>query len=287
VDASHACPITRVNRRRSLSPSPSRALRSLILLLVVLYSPAGAFAAPASPAGSRHAPLVAAAADLKFALDEIVGRFQRETGVDARVSYGSSGNFARQIEQGAPYELFLSADESFVHALARQGLTRDAGELYAVGRLAVYAPHGSPLVPDPGLENLRLRVDAGKLGRFAIANPEHAPYGRAAEQALRAVGVWDAVRPRLVYGENVAQAAQFASGGSADGGIIALSLALSPELARRGGYALLPASLHAPLRQRMVLLANASPDSIRLYEYLRSSASRAILARYGFELPPE
>ena len=125
------------------------------------------------------------------------------------------------------------------------------------------------------------------MGRFAIANPEHAPYGRAAEQALRARGLWQALRPKLVLGENVAQAAQFASGGDTEGGIIAYSLALSPELRRRGTFALIPDSMHAPLRQRMVLLQGATPAAERLYEYLRSPPSREILARYGFVLPAE
>lgn len=276
-----------MSRRRSLLSRLRLALHACAGTCAVATTLALAATGTASQAADVDAPLVAAAADLQFALDEIVQRFRHETGIAARVTYGSSGNFARQVEQGAPYELFLSADESFAVALAARGLTRDQGALYAVGRIAVYAPLGSPLVPDAGLENLGRLLAAGRLGRFAIANPEHAPYGRAAEQALRARGLWEAVRPRLVLGENVAQAAQFASGGSADGGLIAQSLALSPELQRRGHSVALPASLHAPLRQRMVLLDGASPAAERLYEYLLSPASRAILVRYGFEPPPE
>jgi len=232
-------------------------------------------------------PLVAAASDLKFALDDIIGEFRRDTGLDVRVTYGSSGDFARQIRQGAPYELFLSADEQFVKILADRGLTRDGGELYGLGRIVLFAPTGSPLVPDPRLEHLSRRLKDGSAGRLAIANPEHAPYGRAAEQALRSLGLWEAARARLVLGENVAQAAQFASSGNAEGGIVAYSLALSPELGRRGSYALIPQALHAPLRQRMVLLARASPAAVRLYDYLRSPAGRAILTRYGFALPED
>lgn len=232
-------------------------------------------------------PLVAAASDLKFALDEIAERFRADTGIAARIAYGSSGNFTRQIARGAPYEVFLSADEQFVGELHAQGLTRDAGDLYAIGRIVLFAPAGSPLEPDPNLDGLAKRVGAGQVGRFAIANPEHAPYGRAAEQALRARGLWEALRPKLVLGENVAQAAQFASGGDTEGGIIAYSLALSPELRRRGTFALIPESMHAPLRQRMVLLQRATPAAERLYEYLRSPPSREILARYGFVLPAE
>jgi molybdate transport system substrate-binding protein len=137
------------------------------------------------------------------------------------------------------------------------------------------------------MKHLAARLASGEAGRLAIANPEHAPYGRAAEQALRSLGLWDAVRPKLLLGENVAQAAQFASSGNADGGIFAYSLALAPALRDRGAFVLLPESLHAPLRQRMVLLQEASPAAGRLYDYLRSPPGRAILRQYGFVLPED
>lgn len=238
-------------------------------------------------ARTSPAPLVAAAADLKFALDEIIVQFGRDTGETVRVTYGSSGNLARQIAQGAPYELFLSADEQYVQWLAARHLTRGDGELYAIGRIALFAPHGSPLRPDPRLSHLARRLSDGTAGRLAIANPEHAPYGRAAEQALRSLGLWEAARPHLVLGENVAQAAQFAASGNSDGGLIAHSLALAPELRRRGSFALISDSLHEPLRQRMVLLVDASPTAERFYEYLRAPAGRGILAGFGFTLPGE
>jgi molybdate transport system substrate-binding protein len=254
------------------------------LVAALLLSPAISLARDAgSPAAP--APLVAAASDLQFALDEILAQFRRDTGTAARVTYGSSGNFTRQIEQGAPFELFLSADETFIERLAERGLTRDRGELYAIGRIALFVPNGSSLQADPQLADVAGRLARGTLGRLAIANPEHAPYGRAAEQALRALGLWEQMQPHLLLGENVAQAAQFASSGNADGGLVAYSLALGPALRGRGTFALLPESLHQPLRQRMVLLERASPGAARLYEYLRSPASRAILARYGFLLP--
>jgi molybdate transport system substrate-binding protein len=268
-------------RRFELAPLLACAVLSIA---VASLAPCNARAEPKTPA-STTPPLVAAASDLQFALDEIVARFQRDTGIAPRVSYGSSGNFTRQIEQGAPFELFLSADEAYVDRLAARGLTRGDGALYAIGRIVLFAPHGSPLEPDPGLENLAARLASGESGRLAIANPEHAPYGRAAQQAMRSLGVWDAVQPKLLLGENVAQAAQFASSGNADGGIIAYSLALAPALRERGRFALLPESLHAPLRQRMVLLKRASPAAARFYDYLRSPSSRAILGQYGFVLP--
>ncbi len=236
---------------------------------------------------ARPPALVAAASDLKFALDEILLRFRADTGFAVSVTYGSSGNFARQIAQGAPFELFFSADEALVQSLAARGFTRGTGDLYGIGRIVVFAPHDSPLVPDPRLENLGQRLADGSAGRFAIANPEHAPYGRAAEQALRALGLWEAARPTLVLGENIAQATQFAAGGSTDGGIIAYSLALAPSIRTRGSFALIPDTLHAPLRQRMVLLNGASPAAERLYAYMRTTGSREILSRYGFVLPAE
>ena len=224
-------------------------------------------------------PLIAAAADLKFALDDVVAQFQRDTGQRVRVTYGSSGNLARQIAQGAPYEMFLSADEQYVQWLADRALTRGEGDLYAIGRIAIFAPHGSPLRPDERLSHLARRLSNGTVGRIAIANPEHAPYGRAAEQALRSLGLWEAARPHLVLGENVAQAAQFAASGNADGGIIAYSLALAPELRRRGSFALHP-RIAARSRCASAWCCSQAlrPRRERFYEYLRSPAGRAILA---------
>ena len=264
----------------------TRRLPAIALLALAAHATAGAETGPAtSTQDAGTTVLVAAASDLKFALDEILAVFRAGTGIDVRVTYGSSGNFARQIEQGAPFDLFLSADESYVERLAQRGLTRDRGAPYAIGRIVLYVPRGSPLAPDAELRGLARRLTDGSAGRIAIANPDHAPYGRAAEQALRRLGLWEAVAPRLVLGENVVQAAQFASSGNAEGGIIAYSVALAPALRDRGTFVLLPESLHAPLRQRMVLLSRASPAAVRLYEYLQAPAARAVLVRYGFALP--
>jgi molybdate transport system substrate-binding protein len=265
----------------------ARLLLSAAATLALVAASAAAEQPSPRVAGTPPAPLVAAAADLKFALDEVIAQFRRDTGEPVLVTYGSSGNLARQIAQGAPYELFLSADEQYVQWLADRDLTRGGGELYGIGRIAIFAPHDSPLRPDERLSHLARRLSDGTAGRLAIANPEHAPYGRAAEQALRSLGLWEAARPHLVLGENVAQAAQFAASGNADGGIIAYSLVLAPELRRRGSFALIPESLHEPLRQRMVLLVGASPTTERFYDYLRSPAGRRILAGYGFALPGE
>jgi molybdate transport system substrate-binding protein len=239
-----------------------------------------------SPAAAA-APAVAAASDLKFALEEIAGQYRTESGREVRLTFGSSGNLARQIEQGAPFEVFLSADEDLVFALADKGLTRDRGASYAIGRIVLFVPVGSPVEPDGELEGLRRALDAGQVKHFAIANPEHAPYGRAAEQALRRAGLWQQLQGRLVLGENASQAAQFAVAGDTEGGIIPHSLALAPTMANRGRYALLPESSHAPLRQRMALLKRARDDGARFYAYLQGPAARAIMRRHGFTLPGE
>ncbi|MDO8863399.1 molybdate ABC transporter substrate-binding protein [Haliea sp. E1-2-M8] len=232
-------------------------------------------------------PVIAAASDLKFALDEIAGAFTVDTGHEVRLTYGSSGLMATQIRNGAPFQLYLSADEDYVLQLHADGYTRDQGTLYAAGRLALVVPHNSPLPVAGNLDGLGLALRAGQVRRFAIANPEHAPYGARAREALQHAGLWELALPRLVYGENVSQAAQFATGGSAEGGIIALSLALSPALAAVADYAVIPASYHAPLLQRMVLLQTAGATAEAFYAYLQQSAARAVMRRYGFTLPDE
>ena len=228
-------------------------------------------------------PNIAAAADLQVVLPEIVAAFRKATGRDVRVSYGSSGNFRRQIADGAPFELFLSADAAYVDALVAERRTLGAGVVYAVGRLALYTPRGSPVVADPQLEDLANAVRDGRLRKLAIANPDVAPYGRAARQALMRAGLWDAVMPHLVLGENVSQAAQFAASGAAQAGIIGHGLAMSPSLVERGTSVILPASSHDPLVQKMVLLKGAGDTARRFHEFLQQAAARAIFARHGFE----
>jgi len=255
--------------------------RRLLAILLSLALPLAA--APAA----AQAPAIAAAADLKFALAELADRFKAATGREVRVAFGSSGNFTQQIENGAPFELFLSADEGYVERLAAKGLTRDAGVLYAIGRVVLFVPAGSPLKADPTLVDLRAAIGDGRLKRFAIANPEHAPYGRAARETLQAAGLWDAIRPALVLGENVAQATQFAAGGNAQGGIVASALTKTPEVARLGTAVLLPASMHKPLRQRMVLLRNAGPVAAEFFAWLQTKPAREVFVRHGFALPGE
>jgi molybdate transport system substrate-binding protein len=253
----------------------SRAALSLLLLATLLTTTVAA----------QRPPVVAAASDLNVALPEIVRRFERDTGTRVDLVFGSSGTLTRQIQDGAPFEVFLSADEAFVETLATAGLTRGRGTLYGVGRIVLFAPIGSPLNPRDGLDGLARLVASGAVRRFAIANPAHAPYGRAAEAALRTHGVWTALQPHLVLGENVSQAAQFATTGNAVGGIIAYSLALAPNLQGRGRYALISADDHPPLRQRMVLTRRAGDVATRFFDYMQTPPARALLERYGFGLP--
>jgi molybdate transport system substrate-binding protein len=227
---------------------------------------------------------VAAAADLQFALDELTAQYAKQAGKKVQVSYGSSGNFFAQIQNGAPFDVFFSADIDYPRKLESAGLA-EPGSLYqyAVGQIVIWMPHDAP-------------VDLAKLGwkallhpsveKIAIANPEHAPYGRAAIAALRSAGVYEQVRGKLVYGENIAQAAQFVSSANAQAGIIALSLAVSPAM-RDGKRWEIPADMHPRIEQAAVILKSAKDKgSARAFlAFVRSSAGRKILESYGFTLP--
>jgi len=234
---------------------------------------------------AQRPPTIAAAANLNFALTDIANQFERAQGARVELVFGASGTLTRQIQDGAPFEMFLAADEEFPNQLSAAGLTRDPGVVYAVGRLVVFAPKGSPLAVDEQLQGLARLVKAGGTNRFAIANPEVAPYGRAAEAVLRKRGLWDALRPNLVLGDSITQAAQFATTGNAVGGLIAYSLVLTPGFADRGTYAVIPEADHPPLRQRMVLLKQAGPIAAQFYAYLRGEAARGILRKHGFAVP--
>ena len=247
-----------------------------------LVAVAAAALALTATARAADAPNVAAASDLQFALPDIAAAFTRTTGREVRLSFGSSGNFRRQIAEGAPFELFLSADAGYVDALAREGRTEGPGVVYAIGRLALFVPNGSPLEPDPTLRDLARALQDGRLVKLAIANPEHAPYGRAAREALMHAGLWQAVAPKLALGENVSQAAQFAASGAAQAGFVPDSRARAPALAARGRFVVLPASMHVPLVQKMVLLRGAGSTARAFYDFLRQPAARDVFERYGF-----
>ncbi|MFP4262908.1 MAG: molybdate ABC transporter substrate-binding protein [Halomonas sp.] len=256
--------------------------RALLLGLALLLSP---------PALAEERPTVAAASDLQFALSEAAERFTAETGQELRLNFGSSGNFRRQISQGAPFELYLSADEAYVKALHREGHLEDEGVIYAVGRLAWLQPAGGDDLPgeDEPLAAVREALAAHAAGegrpRIALANPEHAPYGVAARQALEHAGLWEETAPLRVLGENVSQAARFALSDDARGGLVAESLALAPSIAERSEHVLIPEAWHEPLIQRMALVEGAGETARAFYAWLQQEEARAILADYGFRAP--
>jgi molybdate transport system substrate-binding protein len=232
-------------------------------------------------------PTVAAASDLKFALEEVASQYQKNTGKNIQLIFGSSGNFYSQILQGAPFHIFMSADENFVFKLNNAGKTQDKGRLYAYGRIGIMVPKGSSIKADSQLKDLSAALQDGRLKKFAIASPEHAPYGMRAKEALQHNGLWSAIEPKLVIGENISQAAQFATSGSTEGGIIAYSLALAPQVAKLGDFALIPQNWHQPLAQRMVLLKNAPPAATEFYQFIASPQAQTIMIKYGFVMPAQ
>ncbi len=252
------------------------------MLLALLFSNSTGFN---SAYASGPPATVAAASDLKFALEEIALAFEKQSGKKLRLIFGSSGNFYTQIMQGAPFHLFMSADEAYVNKLYAAGKTVDSGNIYALGRIGIFVPHNSAVKADSNLDDLAKALMDGRLNKFAIANPEHAPYGDRAMQAMQHKGIWNQIKPKLVYGENITQAAQFAQSGSTQGGIIALSLAKAPAIAQHGQFALIPESWHKPLVQRMVVIKNAPDNAHEFYRFLSTEPAQVIFKKYGFELP--
>lgn len=242
------------------------------------------------PAPMRAQTLrIAAAADLQFAMNDLAGHCEKSTGQKISVSYGSSGNFRTQIENGAPFDLFFSADVQYPKLLISAGLAdADTLYVYAHGRLVLWAPAGANLqLPRRGFQALQ----DPRVTKIAIANPEHAPYGRAAVAALQKAGLYDALKAKLVYGENISQAAQFAESGSAQVGILALSLAYADSM-KSGEHWEVPADLYPPLEQAAVVVhASANkPGALAFLEYVKSADAKEILAHYGFTLggaPPK
>lgn len=229
---------------------------------------------------------IAAAADLKFAMADLAAQFQKQTGTKVDATYGSSGNFFAQIQNGAPFDLFFSADIEYPRKLDSSGLG-EPGTLYeyAVGRIVIWTPPDSQIdVPKQGWKAL---LDP-RVQKIALANPEHAPYGRAAVAALRKAGIYEQVAAKLVYGENIAQAAQFVQSGNAQAGIVALSLAISPAM--NGGRRWeIPADMHPPIEQGAIVLKHASNKSAArsFLDFVKGPAGRATLAKYGFAFPAE
>lgn len=252
-------------------------LKRLTALLLIVLSAAPLWAAPEIT--------VAAAADLNAALSEIAANYQKQTGRMVKLAFGSSGNLTTQIENGAPFDVFLSADTGYPKKLIDDGFA-DPNSLftYAVGRLVLWMSATSSL--DAQHQGMQVLLDPS-VKKIAIANPEHAPYGRAAVAALKHYKLYNKVTDRLVLGENVAQAAQFVESGNAQIGLVALSHALAPAMNERGKYWEVPADAYPPLDQGAVILSHshAQTEAAEFLDYLKSSAATEILRRYGFSLP--
>jgi len=227
--------------------------------------------------------LVAAAADLKFAMDSVVAVFTRANPtINVKVVYGSSGNFFQQISNGAPFDIFFSADIDYPRQLQQRQLTLSEPKLYGIGQLVLWSK-----TLDPAKEDMKSLLN-GSVKKIAIANPQHAPYGKRAEESLRYYQLYDKIKDKLVLGENIAQTAQYAASGAADVGIIALSLALSPTMQQSGGkYWLIPARSHQPLQQGYAILPHAknNPGAEKFATFFTSAAAAAVLKNFGFGQP--
>jgi molybdate transport system substrate-binding protein len=237
-----------------------------------------------APAQAAEKITIAAAADLKFAMDEVATSFRKaHPGDEVEVIYGSSGKFHTQIQQGAPFDIFFSADVGFARELKAAGQAITEPKLYAIGRIVLWST-----TRDASKMTLTDLTDPA-IKKIAVANPKHAPYGKRAEEALRAVGLWDTLESKLVFGENIAQTAQYVQSGAADVGIIALSLAINQELASKGGYALIPDDKHSPLEQAYVITKHGDGNALAsaFATYMETSDARHIMTRYGFVLPGE
>ena len=227
---------------------------------------------------------IAAAADLKFAMADLQAKFEKQGGAKLDVSYGSSGNFLTQIQNGAPFDLFFSADSEYPKKLGSAGLT-EPGTLYeyAVGRIVMWTGADSGI--DVAQDGWKALQDE-RVKKIAVANPEHAPYGKAAVAAMKKAGIYEQVKAKLVYGENISQAAQFVQSGNAQVGLVALSLAVSPAM-KNGKRWEVPADTYPPIQQAVVVLKAAkNKDGARKFvEFVKSPAGREILERYGFTVP--
>jgi molybdate transport system substrate-binding protein len=251
------------------------SLKLIFILLSVLF--AGSHA-------RGQAVSVAAAADLKFAMTELATQFEKQSGTKLDVTYGSSGNFLTQIQNGAPFDLFFSADSYYPKKLEAAGLT-EPGTLreYAIGHIVIWTPSESGI--NAAKDGWQCLLDA-RVKKIAIANPEHAPYGRAALAAIKKAGVYEQVNAKLVYGENISQAAEFVQSGNAQLGIVALSLAISPTM-KNGNRWEIPTDSYPPIKQAAVLLkASKNKDAARQFlDFVSGLRGQEILKRFGFTAP--
>jgi molybdate transport system substrate-binding protein len=227
---------------------------------------------------------VAAAADLQFVMQDVGARFQSETGKSVKLIYGSSGNFAQQLQNGAPFDMFFSANLDYPKQLEAAGLT-EPGTFYqyATGKIVVWVPNDSKLDVNSGLKALL----NPSIKKIAIANPQHAPYGKAAVAAMQKENIYEQVKDEFVLGENISQTASFVASGSADVGIVALSLALSPNMKDKGRYAEVPAADYPPIEQACVIMGSSKNKSVahQFLKFIQSSPIRELFQNYGFAIP--
>lgn len=246
----------------------------LIILLI--------FFSNLAPAQEQQKILIAAASDLKFALDSIVKSFKKSNNGKIDVTYGSSGKLFEQISGGAPFDIFFSADINYPRLLETKGLTISPIYTYGIGRIVIWSKK-----INPQREGMNVLLSSS-IKKIAIANPAHAPYGKRAQESLQYYRLWDKIKDKLVYGENISQTAQFITTGAADIGIIALSLALSPNMNKESvSYYIIPANSHQPLEQGVVLTKKAKEKSLAkmFMEYIQSANANAIFKYYGFTKP--
>jgi molybdate transport system substrate-binding protein len=267
---------SRMGRRRSISFLGVIALLGLIFGLTL----------PRVEAENREIK-VAAAADLSAALQEIAANYQKRTGVVVKLSFGASGALTQQIQNGAPFDVFFSADMDYPRQLIAGGQAESATLYrYAVGQLVIWVPKDSPLdVEHKGMDVL---LDPS-VKKISMANPQHAPYGRAAAAALKYYGLYEKVSDRLVLGENVAQAAQFVESGNAQAGFVALAHATAPALQGKGKYWVVPAEAHPPLDQGVILITHSThqKDAEAFLGFVKTEEAAGILRRYGFSSPDQ
>lgn len=273
-----------VDRHNRLATAPRIAQNSKIMRAYVRSLLLGLCALCASACLQLSAQVVriAAAADLRWALEEVSAAFQREHSGKIQITYGSSGNFHAQLMNKAPFDLFLSADVEFPQDLVRRGFgVKDSRFDYGIGRIVLWVPKASPIpVEKLGLAALR----HPSVKKIALANPRHAPYGRAAEAALKKAGLLEAMGPKLVLGENISQTAQFVQSGAADIGFLALSLVMAGPMKDQGRWWMIPGEDHPSIEQGGVILSLAQDPALArtFVDFLKSIEGSRIMKKYGF-----
>ena len=234
-------------------------------------------------AANAQVTTIAVAANMKDAFLAIQNEFKADNKADFRVVYGSSGNITAQILNGAPFSLFISADENYPLELAKRKITVDEGKVYAIGKIALLSKKSNGITL--GSSKADLTKAFKQANKIAIAKPELAPYGKAAVDYLKAEGLWDLVKDKLIYGDNISIATMYVASGAADIGFTALSLALTPGIAKETQHLVLNPALYEPIKQRMVLMKNPTPDAVALYQFMQSPKAQAVLRKFGYQIP--